>query len=196
MYTCMTWFTTGRNEVVAKVIFLHLSVILFTGGGVCLSACWDTIPHPPGADTSPSRQPPSPPEQTPPPCSRHPPEHSPPRTRHPQGLSTPTPGTKYNPLGLSTPPREANSGIRSTSGQYASYWNAYLFYTEIHSQRVAPPPPASHLPLRGQTRLKTLFRWRAVITLNPRISTENKLEEHQCTYKGISIEKDALGELC
>ena len=25
---------TGRNEVVAKVIFLHLSVILFTGGGL------------------------------------------------------------------------------------------------------------------------------------------------------------------
>ena len=24
---------TGRNEVVAEVIFLHLSVILFTGGG-------------------------------------------------------------------------------------------------------------------------------------------------------------------
>ena len=40
---------TGRNEVVAKVIFLHLSVILFTGG-VCLSACWDTAPpgDPPG----------------------------------------------------------------------------------------------------------------------------------------------------
>ena len=31
---------TIRNEV-AKVVFLHLSVILFTGG-VCLSACWDT----------------------------------------------------------------------------------------------------------------------------------------------------------
>ena len=26
-------FITGRNEVLAKVIFLHLSVILFTGGG-------------------------------------------------------------------------------------------------------------------------------------------------------------------
>ena len=26
-------FITGRNEVVAKVIFLHLFVILFTGGG-------------------------------------------------------------------------------------------------------------------------------------------------------------------
>ena len=45
-------FLTGRNEVVAKVIFLHLSVILFTGGGICLSACWDTIPrsrHTPGS---------------------------------------------------------------------------------------------------------------------------------------------------
>ena len=27
---------TCRNEVVAKVIFLHLFVILFTGGVVCL----------------------------------------------------------------------------------------------------------------------------------------------------------------
>ena len=44
-------------------MFLHPSVILFTGG-VCLSACWDTHPlrhrHPPGqtpprADTSPGR---------------------------------------------------------------------------------------------------------------------------------------------
>ena len=32
--TAVTIFT-GRNEVLAKVIFLHLSVILFTGGGVC-----------------------------------------------------------------------------------------------------------------------------------------------------------------
>ena len=53
-------FFTVRNEV-AKVMFLHLSVILFMGrglwfcsrGGVCLSACWDTTP--------------SPQEQTPPP---------------------------------------------------------------------------------------------------------------------------------
>ena len=41
---------TGRNEVVAKVIFLHLSVIHSVHrGGFCLSACWDT-PPPPGAD--------------------------------------------------------------------------------------------------------------------------------------------------
>ena len=32
---------TGRNEVVAKIMFLHLFVILFTGGGcgVCIPAC-------------------------------------------------------------------------------------------------------------------------------------------------------------
>ena len=41
-----------------KVMFLHVSVILFTGGGrSCLSACWETRPptpgsrHPPRADT-------------------------------------------------------------------------------------------------------------------------------------------------
>ena len=67
---------TGRNEVVAKVIFLHLFVILFRG--VCLSACWDT------------------------PRSR-PPWSTPPRADTPPEPGTP-PGTKYSPPGLSTPP--------------------------------------------------------------------------------------------
>ena len=48
--TPMRWghqpITTVRKF--AKMLFLHLSVILSTvGRGVCLSACWDT-PHPPG----------------------------------------------------------------------------------------------------------------------------------------------------
>ena len=51
----------------AKVIFLHLSDILFTGG-VCLSACWDTTP---------------PPEQTPPPPEQTPPGADPPRADPP-----------------------------------------------------------------------------------------------------------------
>ena len=38
---------TGRNEVVAKVMFLLVSVILFTGGGVCPSACLGTTTTPP-----------------------------------------------------------------------------------------------------------------------------------------------------
>ena len=78
-----------------KVMFLHLSVILFTGGPVCLIACWDThtplgrppqaTPHPADtlrADTS---------------LAKHPPG------RHPPGYY----------------------GIWSTSGQYASYLNTY-----------------------------------------------------------------------
>ena len=90
---------TGRNEVVAKVIFLHLFVSLFTGG-VCLSACWDATPPPPRSrDASPGSRHPHPPR------SRHPPEQTPPAA--------------------DTPP-EADSGIRSMSGRYVSYWNAFL----------------------------------------------------------------------
>ena len=55
---------TGRNKVVAKVIFLHLSVILFTGG--VSASVHAGIPHPPGADTPQSRHPPPPGADTPP----------------------------------------------------------------------------------------------------------------------------------
>ena len=87
---------TGRNEVVAKVIVLHLSVILFTGGA----------------------------------CLRQTPQvrHHPPQFRHPPGADI-TPRSDTHISGLSTPPSgEANSGIWSTSGRYASYWNAFLFF--------------------------------------------------------------------
>ena len=89
---------TGRNEVVAKVMFLLVSVILLTVGGVCLSACWDT---------------------TPPLGSRHPPREADPTPE----ADTPTPPE------ADTPP-----GIRSMSGRYASYWNAFLFYEELSLQ--------------------------------------------------------------
>ena len=95
-----------------------------------------------------------PPEQTPTadiPWCTHPPEQKPPpRSRHPTGVDTPLgadtppweqthPPGADTPLGADTPPRgadssppgadtppEANSGIRSMSGRYASYWNAFL----------------------------------------------------------------------
>ena len=60
-------FITGRNEVVAKVIFLHLFVILFTGGLPGLPQCMlgyhpqGQTPRdqtPPGADTPQNRHPP------------------------------------------------------------------------------------------------------------------------------------------
>ena len=96
---------TIRNKV-AKVMFSHLSVILFTGGsasvhaGICpprrrhppdQAPCWEQTPpqdqtHPPGAD-------PPPREQTPP-RSRHPPGGDPPGTRHPSpDQALPGPGT-------------------------------------------------------------------------------------------------------
>ena len=72
---------------------------------------------PPRADTPWTRQTPPHREQTPPRPGRHPP-----RTRQtpPQNRQTPPPQSRQ------TPPREADSSIRSTSGRYASYWNAFL----------------------------------------------------------------------
>ena len=65
-----------------KVMFLQASVILSTGGGVCLSACWDTPPpraDPPGAGTP---QELAPPGADPPQSKQTPPGADPPKSRH------------------------------------------------------------------------------------------------------------------
>ena len=83
-------------------MFLHVSVILFTGGGAqpqCMLG-YTTLPdqRPPGT------RPETPRDQT----------RAPLRTRHPPD-QTP-------------PPRSSTCWeIRATSGRYASYWNAYLY---------------------------------------------------------------------
>ena len=80
------------------------------GEGVCLSACWDATPR----EQTPQEQTPLP-ISPPPTGSRHLPwsrppwEEIPPRSRHP-------------------PPPEADASIRSMSGRYASYWNAFLLW--------------------------------------------------------------------
>ena len=127
-------------------MFLLVSVILLTGG--CLPQCMlgaDTPPRsrypleadtpqkqtPPGADTPWEQTPPTPlgadtPRKQTPPRSRHspeadtPPKQTPPRSRHPLQADTP-------------PPLGADSGIRSMSGRYASYWNAYLLFINFRS---------------------------------------------------------------
>ena len=68
-----------------------------------------------GADTPQSRH--TPPEQTP--------------LEHPPGADT-SPGADTPPGSRPPPPREADSSIRSTSGRYASYWNALLFIFQTH----------------------------------------------------------------
>ena len=80
----------------AKVMFLQLSIILFTGG-VCLSAYWDTYPPPQeqtphGADTPPPEQQTTPwsrlPQSRHPAWSRHP-RSRPPQSRHPPSRHPP-----------------------------------------------------------------------------------------------------------
>ena len=102
---------TGRNEVVAKVIFLHLSVIhsVHRGGSASVHA---GIPPPRTRQTPPDQADPPGTRQTPPGPGRHP------------------PGTRQTPPGPGRhppPPPQADSSIRSTSGRYASCWNAFLF---------------------------------------------------------------------
>ena len=132
--TFLIWhLITRRNEVLAKVIFLHLFVILFTGGvwqGEPPPPAWTTplgMENPPGPDTTPQAW------RTP----RHgepplPPGHGePPRAwRNPPGMENP-PRTRHHPPRHGEPPPEADSGIRSTIGRYASYWNAFLFIKNL-----------------------------------------------------------------
>ena len=83
---------TGRNEVLAKVIFLHLSVIHSVHGGIP-----DQAP-PPGPGT------PSPPGPGIPPGTRYTPQPGTPRDQVPPRDKAHPPGTKNTPLGRGTPP--------------------------------------------------------------------------------------------
>ena len=89
---------TGRNEVLAKVMFLLVSLILFTGGGSASVYAGNEAVH--------------------------------------AGKEAPPPGRKQCMLGRKHPPgkeavRAGNEtsppAIRSMSGRYASYWNAFLY---------------------------------------------------------------------
>ena len=82
----------------AKVIFSQACVKNSVHRGGRVSASVHAGIPPPGPGTSP-------------------PEQTPPDQAHPPGADTPF---------RSRPPREADCSIRSTSGWYASYWNAFL----------------------------------------------------------------------
>ena len=113
-------FITGRNEVVAKVIFLHLFVILFTGGGFCLSACWDTTP--PGADTTPPPR-----EQT------SPLGPDPPGTRLPRGRHHPLPPGPDTPPGPDPPGKQTPAySLRVASMHPTAMHSCYLCKFQIN----------------------------------------------------------------
>ena len=130
---------TGRNEVVAKVMFLQVSVC---PQGGCLHQCMLGChtpqmenPPPPDGEPSPDGEPPLDGEAPPdgePPKDGEPPwmENPPPWMENPPGWRTPPDGDPpkmQNPPRWRTP-READSSIWSMSGRYASYWNAFLFH--------------------------------------------------------------------
>ena len=116
---------TGRNEVVAKVMFLHMSVILLTGGV--------SGEPPPG----PGRPPPPPPgtRQTPPPRP---------------GRNTPGPGRHHSlPDQGGTPPDQADTTSPPPGKKTAAYgqWAAGTHPTGMHSCAVSVdfiPPNTSN----------------------------------------------------
>ena len=110
---------TGRNEIVAKVIFLHLSVILFMGGvSASVHAGIPTLPDwtPPRADTPPR-------EQTPSLGADTPQSRNPPGADSPPGADTP---------GVDTPPPEADTLPRKQTPAYGQ-WAAGTNPTWMHS---------------------------------------------------------------
>ena len=104
-------------------------MILFTGG-VCLSTCRDATP----------------PRQGAPPARQTPLARRPPLQGDPPGKQTPpTRQTPLPPLASRPPPLcSACWEIRSTSMQYASYWNAVLV-TRMHSSRMCTTHSSSCL---------------------------------------------------
>ena len=69
--------------------------------------------------------------ENPPPGPVRPPQHGePPRHGEPPGMENP-PQHGEPPSAWRTPPPEADSSIRSTSGRYTSYWNAFLLINYV-----------------------------------------------------------------
>ena len=115
---------TGRNEVVAKVIFLHLSVILFTGGSASVHA---GMPLPlPRRPPRRRHHPPfvNPPQREAPPLPRRPPTKETPQKETPPWRRPP--GRRHPPCQGEPPESRHPPGMRSMSDRYASYWNVFL----------------------------------------------------------------------
>ena len=135
-------------------MFLHVCVILFTGGSPGRPP-WQG--EPPGTRQTPpgTRQTPPRTRQTPPGRENHPPrtrqppwnQATPPGPGSPSDLADHPPGrgnpprtrqTPHSPRTRQTPPQEADCSIRSMSGRYASYWNAFLSENMIYRRSTWP----------------------------------------------------------
>ena len=120
----------------AKVMFLHLSVSHSVHRGEYLGQVPPRQVHPQGRYTPQAGTPPS--RYTPwqvHPQAGTPQAGTPPKQVHPLGRYTPGqvhPPGRHTPPGTNpgqVPPPSRYYEIRSMSGRYASYWNAFLFRT-------------------------------------------------------------------
>ena len=109
----MTNIFTGRNEVVAKVMFLQVCVCPqgVRGEGVCLSACWDAIPPRMETTLLDREPPPHPGLRPPPPGWRTPQMENPPLDGEPPRWRTP-PGWRTPPRWRTPPDGEPPPGSR------------------------------------------------------------------------------------
>ena len=107
-------FTARERSLGQGNIFGRVCQELCSQGG--LPQCMLGYHTPPDQAPPKTRHPPPPSRlpQTRPPQTRHPPDQAPLRHRHPQDQPPPL--------------RSACREIRSTSGRYASYWNAILLF--------------------------------------------------------------------
>ena len=139
---CLQWekmlidIITARKRSCGKVMFLQVSVILLTGGGVGGWVSQDALqaPPPPQMENPPMENPPG--WRTPldgePPPDGEPPDGEPPRME--------------NPPGWRTPPR-------SMCGRYASYWNAFLF----NRMNIIPDEAYFNIPLNSIVKFCFFF---------------------------------------
>ena len=109
-------FTARKRSLRRLCFYICLSVILFTSGG-------GEVPGqvPPGRYTAPL-----PPGRSTPPAGTPRIRYNPPGRYTPPAGTPPHPG-RYTPPWQVHPPPAVHAGIRSTSGRYASQWNAFLF---------------------------------------------------------------------
>ena len=120
----MAGIFTTRKQSLRRLCF-HRCLSVHRGVSASVHAGIHTSPGP-EEDTTPGTEADTPPQdqrQTPPW------PYTPPLARHPSPEQTPFP-SRYPPadtLLVDTPRRSACWEIRSTSGQYASHWNAFLF---------------------------------------------------------------------
>ena len=102
-YSLHALFLPSATKLRRLCFYRRLSVHK-VGGGVCLSACWDTTPQ---KQTPPKKQTP-PQEQTPPRAA----EQTPPKSRHPPEADTP-PKSRHPPKEADTPPPEIRPLLRT-----------------------------------------------------------------------------------